>query len=104
MLDLALASQPVQLFLVPPIKSASPLNILHDFSTSFVYVFFVCILATTGLRSLHPFLSPSWQQGCQYYITDAIRFHLYYIGTIGLAFGFFELTAALVAMQQMEGL
>ncbi|XP_003388645.1 PREDICTED: tetraspanin-11-like [Amphimedon queenslandica] len=42
--------------------------------------------------------------GCQYYISDAIRDHLYYIGTIGLAFGFFEITAAIYAMHNAEGL
>lgn len=42
--------------------------------------------------------------GCQYYISDAIRDHLYYIGTIGLSFGFFEITAAIYAMHNAEGL
>lgn len=42
--------------------------------------------------------------GCQYYISDAIKFHLYYIGAIGLGFGFFEIVAAIVAMQHAEGL
>ncbi len=43
-------------------------------------------------------------QGCQYYVTDEIRQHLYYIGSIGLGFGFFELLSAIVAMQHLEGL
>lgn len=42
-------------------------------------------------------------QGCQYYVTESIQSLFNSIGGIGLGFGFFEATAAVVAMQHMEG-
>jgi len=43
-------------------------------------------------------------QGCVYYLTEEIQYHLYLIGAIGMAFGTVELASFLIAMQNMEGL
>ena len=70
---------------------------MHGLANLHGFLFFNPLLTN------HLYLTLCTLQGCQYYITDDIRFHLYYIGAIGLGFGFFELTAALVAMQNVEG-